>query len=192
MNYYKMFDRVALVKYYDFLQLSEAKIMEFIKIGLASRKYEDMQKLLFSVGESFNSFQSPLQNEWRKSTFKKLYNNFAQFLAHNATVKQVSDRVKPLTIGRQLEMFMEKDNGAAVDDFKNEYEVSDKRIILTRIKVLIERKKFDDLLIFMEKRQKDFKIPAELVADLLFQKGEITWGMKVGYCNEKIGLLRRK
>lgn len=39
MNYYKMFDRLALVKYYDFLQLSEAKIMEFIKIGLASKKY---------------------------------------------------------------------------------------------------------------------------------------------------------
>jgi hypothetical protein len=36
-------------------------------------------------------------------------------------VKYVNDKVKPLTIGRQLEMFMEKDNGAAVDDFKNEY-----------------------------------------------------------------------
>lgn len=65
-----------------------------------------MQKLLFSVGESFNNFQSPLQNEWRKSTFKKLYNNFAQFLAHNQNVKYVNDKVKPLTIGRQLEIFM--------------------------------------------------------------------------------------
>lgn len=27
MNFYKMFDRVVLVKYYDFLQLPEAKIM---------------------------------------------------------------------------------------------------------------------------------------------------------------------
>jgi len=60
-----------------------------------------------------------LQNEWRKSTFKKLYNNFAQFLAHNANIKNVNDKVKPLTIGRQLEMFMEKDNAAAVDDFKS-------------------------------------------------------------------------
>ncbi len=114
---------------------------------------------------------------------------------------------------------------------------------MTRIKVLIETKKFDDLLIFMEKRQKDFKIPAELVADLLLQKGETTWAMKmmarmsskkkdeqylllqrigkykeaidlaadrkdldalediggtlldptlIGYCNEKLNLLRRK
>lgn len=74
---------------------------------------------------------------------------------------------------------MEKDNGAAVDDFKNEYDIPDKRVILTRIKVLIAAKKFDDLLIFMEKRQKDYKIPAELVADLLLQKGEVTWAMKM-------------
>lgn len=31
----------------------------------------------------------------------------------------------------------------------------------------------------MEKRQKDFKIPAELIADLLLQKGETTWAMKM-------------
>ncbi len=34
-------------------------------------------------------------------------------------------------------------------------------------------------MIFMEKRQKEFKIPAELVADLLLQKGESTWAMKM-------------
>lgn len=202
-----------------------------------------MQKLLFSVGESLNSYQSPLQNEWRKSTFKKLYNNFAQFLTHNSNVRFVNDKVRPLTVGRQLEIFMQKNNGAAVDDFKNEYEITDKRIVLARIKVLIDGKKFDDLLIFMEKRQKDFKIPAELVADLLLQRGEVTWAMKmlarmpskkkdeqylllqrigrykeaidlaadrkdvqalqdigeklldptlVGYCNQKLGMLRRK
>jgi hypothetical protein len=44
---------------------------------------------------------------------------------------------------------MEKNNGAAVDDFKSEYEILDKRIIMTKIKVLIDTKKFDDLLIFM-------------------------------------------
>jgi len=39
VNYYKMFDRVNLIKYYDFLKLNEAKIMEFIRIALASQKY---------------------------------------------------------------------------------------------------------------------------------------------------------
>ena len=50
INYYRMFDRVALLKYFDYLQLAEVRILELIKIGLASKKYEDMQKLLFSAG----------------------------------------------------------------------------------------------------------------------------------------------
>lgn len=62
INYYKMFDRVALIKYYDYLQLSEAKLLELIKIALTSRRYEEMQKLLFAVGEAFNTFHSNLQN----------------------------------------------------------------------------------------------------------------------------------
>lgn len=243
INYFRMFDRVALLKYFDYLQLAEVRILELIKIGLASKKFEDMQKLLFSAGESLNTYNSSLQIEWRKSTFQKLFANFNQFVQHNSNIKVVNEKVKPLPLGRQLEIFMEKGNGAAVDDFKREYNINDKRVILTRIKVLIDSKKFDDLLIFMEKRQKDFKIPAELIADLLLQKGETTWAMKmmarmpskkkdeqylllqrigrykeaidlaadrkdvdalediaatlleptlIGYCNEKLSLLRRK
>lgn len=76
-----------------------------------------------------------------------------------------------MTIGKQLESFLATNNGSAVNDIKNAYKISDKRVILTRIKVLIDAKKFDDLMIFMEKHQKDFKIPAELIADMLLQKG---------------------
>ena len=50
MNYYRMFDRVSLLKYFDYLQLSEVRIIELIKIGLNSKKYEDMQKLLVTAG----------------------------------------------------------------------------------------------------------------------------------------------
>ena len=85
----------------------------------------------------------------------------------------------PLTLGKQIEFFMNKGDGGAVDDFKNAYDVDAKRLILLRIKVLIEGKKFEELLIFMEKRQKEFKIPAELIADLLLKKGETTWAMKM-------------
>jgi hypothetical protein len=94
-----MFDRTALVRYYDYLQLSEAKILELLKIALSSKKYEEMQKLLFAVGEGFNNLQSNLQNEWRKSTFKKLYSNFAQFLQYNPNVKYVNDKIKPYNMG---------------------------------------------------------------------------------------------
>lgn len=31
----------------------------------------------------------------------------------------------------------------------------------------------------MEKRQKEFKIPAELIADLLLKRGEVSWAMKM-------------
>ena len=50
INYFRMFDRVALLKFFDYLQLSEIRILELIKIAQASKKYEDMQKLLFSAG----------------------------------------------------------------------------------------------------------------------------------------------
>jgi hypothetical protein len=116
-----MFDRAILIKYYDFLELNETKIMEFIKIALASKKYEDMQKLLFTVSQYLENFQSNLQTEWRKPVFKKLYNHFNQFLKFNATVKYVNDKVKPVTVGKQLEAFMQKGDRDAVDDLKSEY-----------------------------------------------------------------------
>ena len=174
-----MFDRVTLIKYYDYLNLTETKILEYIKIALASKKYEDMQKFLYSVSENFETFKSNLQYEWRKTTFKKLFENFNQFIKHNATIKYANDKVKPQTLGKQLEIFLTKSDGNAVEDFKSEYEVPDKRLILARIKTLIDAKKYDDLLIFVEKRQKDFKIPVELVADLLMERGETTWAMKM-------------
>ena len=83
-----------------------------------------------------------------------------QFIQHNSNIKVVNEKTKPVTIGKQLENFMATNNGSAVNDLKNAYKISDKKAILTRIKVLIDSKKFDDLLIFMEKHQKDFKIPA--------------------------------
>jgi hypothetical protein len=35
------------------------------------------------------------------------------------------------------------------------------------------------VLLFVERHQKEFKIPAELIADLLMEKGEIAWAMKM-------------
>ena len=61
-----------------------------------------MQKLLFSAGEALNNFNSSLYTEWRKSTFQKLYSNFSQFLQHNPNIKVVNEKVKPISLGRQL------------------------------------------------------------------------------------------
>lgn len=50
INYYKIFDPMALIKFYGFLENGEALIMEYIKRALADKKYENMQKLLFVAG----------------------------------------------------------------------------------------------------------------------------------------------
>ncbi len=67
----------------------------------------------------------------------------------------------------------------AVEDMKAEYKVDDKRIIMSKIKVLIDQNKFEELLIFIERHQKKFKIPVEMIADFLLKKREIAWAMKV-------------
>jgi len=74
---------------------------------------------------------------------------------------------------------MAKGDGDAIDDLKTEYDIPDKRVIMTRIKVLMDTKKWEEIIIFVERHQKDFKIPVELIADLLMEKGEPTWAMKM-------------
>jgi len=41
---------------------------------------------------------------------------------------------------------------------------------MTKVKTLIDNGKWEDLIIYVEKHQKNHKIPVELIADLLLQK----------------------
>jgi hypothetical protein len=41
LNYYRLFDIMGLMRYYDFLQDTEKKIMEYIRMGISDRKYEN-------------------------------------------------------------------------------------------------------------------------------------------------------
>jgi len=50
---------------------------------------------------------------------------------------------------------------------------------MTKIRSLIENKKWEEVHLFVERHQKEFKIPAELIADLLMEKGEMIWAMKM-------------
>ena len=50
---------------------------------------------------------------------------------------------------------------------------------MTKIKVLIDTAKWEDLITFVQKHQKNFKIPVELIADILLQKRESVWAMKM-------------
>ena len=59
----------------------------------------------------------------------------------------------------QLNVFMQRGESDAVDDMKNQYNISDKRAIMAKIKGLIAANKYEDLLTFIERHQKKFKIP---------------------------------
>lgn len=131
-----MFSSERLIKFYDYLQLTETKIMELIKVALSSPKYEVMQRFLLTISQYFQGFTSNLQIEWRKEAFKKAFESFNQFISSNPTVRNVSQKV-PLTLGKQLEFFMNKGDGGAIEDFKSTYDVDGKKLILLRIKVLI-------------------------------------------------------
>ena len=62
---------------------------------------------------------------------------------------------------------------------KAEYRLDDKRVIMSKIKVLIDQNKFEDLITFIERHQNKFKIPVEMIADFLLKKREVSWAMKV-------------
>lgn len=62
---------------------------------------------------------------------------------------------------------------------KNQHKISDKRVVMAKVKVLIDTGKWEDLLAFVEKHQKNLKIPVELIANLLLQRKEGMWAMKM-------------
>jgi len=119
------------------------------------------------------------ENDWRKSAFEKTFAHFSQFLKHNDQVKYKNAKSKPVSLSNQLNFFMQRNDSDAVDDMKNEYRIDDKRVIMSKIKVLIDQNKYEDLLIFIERHQKKFKIPVEMIADFLLKKREVSWAMKV-------------
>lgn len=86
---------------------------------------------------------------------------------------------KPCSINEMLEGFMKKNNIDGCDEVKKTYNIPEKRVILTKIKILIDQGKWEDLDTFVEKNQKKYKIPVEMVADLLMKKREESWAMRM-------------
>lgn len=73
---------------------------------------------------------------------------------------------------------MKKDPGA-VDDIKNFYKIPDRRVIMTQIKVFIDSDKWEDLESFVERNQKKYNLPIELIADRVFAKRQEAWAMRL-------------
>lgn len=74
---------------------------------------------------------------------------------------------------------MSKNNTEAVDDVKTTYKISDKRIVLSKIKALITQGKWEELERIIEQYQKKMKLPVEMFADMVLKKREETWAMRI-------------
>lgn len=48
--------------------------------------------------------------------------------------------------------------------------MNDRRVIMGQIKVFIDQRKWEDLETFVERHQKKYNIPVELIADILLKK----------------------
>ena len=129
------------MKYYGFLQDTEKIIMEHLRLGITDRKYDNIFKLHEMTRTLFNGWQGK-QKYWRNTAFQKTFAHFIMFLKHNDQNKHKNSKVKPITLSQQLNFFMKENNGEAVDDMKNEYKIEEKRLIMSKIKVLIDQNKF--------------------------------------------------
>jgi hypothetical protein len=122
--------------------------MEHLRLGISDRKYDNVFKLLDMTRTLFNDWKGK-ENDWRKTAFEKSFAHFIMFLKHNDQIKNKNSKAKPITLSNQMNFFMQRGDSDAVDDMKNEYKIDDKRVIMSKIKVLIDQNKYEDLLTFL-------------------------------------------
>lgn len=67
------------------------------------------------------------------------------FIKERPQIRYKNEKVKPAEIAKQLEVFLGKRDSGGVDDVKDFYKISDRRVILGQIKVFIDQRKWEDL-----------------------------------------------
>ncbi|CAD8066275.1 unnamed protein product [Paramecium sonneborni] len=79
-----------------------------------------------------------------------------------------------------MEAFFIKDKPEFAKEFAKTYKIPDRRILLTKVKTLINNKKWDELdKIMSEKNKKSILIPYELVAELLMKADQEERGIQI-------------
>lgn len=178
INYFRLFDSKSLVEYYHYyLNDIESVVIEYLQRAFEQKQYETYQALYQCAVESIK--EMPGKDDWRKTTIPKLFSHLCQFTKKFPDKKFRKDGEKPVNISKQLEFFLKKKDSGAVNDIKNHYHMSDKRVVLCQIKVFIDEGKYEELETFVERNQKKYNIPVEMVADMLFKKREEAWGMRM-------------
>jgi hypothetical protein len=94
--------------------------MEYLKMGISDKKYENCSRLLEITGKLFKDYKGK-EDSWQKSIFAKTYGHFMQFLEHNKNIKVKNDKIRPATLSNQLNVFISKAEGDIIDDMKNDY-----------------------------------------------------------------------
>ena len=143
--------------------------MEYLRKSFAEKNYETNQSLFQCAVELLKEFEIP-KDDWRRDTIPKLYGHLCQFIKHNPQIRFRNDKVKPVTISQQLNVFLKKKDSAAVNDIKTFFKIPDRRVVIAQIKVFIDEGKWEDLETFVERNQKKYNLPIELIADMVFAK----------------------
>ena len=66
--------------------------------------------------------------------------------------------------------FLKKKDSGAANDIKQEFKISDRRFVMGQVKVFIDEGKWEDLETFVERNQKKYNLPVEMIADMVFAK----------------------
>jgi hypothetical protein len=56
-------------------------------------------------------------------------------------------------------VFLSKEDGGAVDAIKKEYDISDRRVVMAQVKVMIDKAQWENLETFVERNQKKYNLP---------------------------------
>lgn len=152
--------------------------MEYLMKAFAEKSYETCQSLFQCAVELLKEMET-YKDDWRKEAIPKLYGHLCQFIKYNPQIRFRNDKVKPVTISTQLTHFLSKKDSAAANDIKNAFKIPDRRVVMAQIKVFIDEGKWEDLETFVERNQKKYNLPVELIADMVFAKREDTWAMRL-------------
>lgn len=84
----------------------DAVILEYLRKAYAERQYETYQSLMQCAVQLLK--EAPNRDDWRKAAINKIYHNLSMFIKHYPHIRMRNDKIKPVTVGKQLEIFLTK------------------------------------------------------------------------------------
>ena len=184
VSYYRIFDGSSLIRFYEFTRDFEMLGLFALHSAYKTMKYADHIKFMEASLAKFGQ-EGKNSNDWRKEALAQyisLYNTFIKNFPKAETKNEGGGKtgvIKPGPINELVDFFIAKNNADAVDDVKATYKISDKRIILSRIKALINQGKWEELERVVDQYQKKLKLPVEMIADMVMKKREETWALRI-------------